>query len=406
MRSLKKSSSTRYTTCMKSGIFSTGYKHPDHIVYGFLIVWFILNLVQARFSDLLDDEAYYWMYSRTLDWGYFDHPPMIALLIKLGYGLTANELGVRLIFVFMTGATIYMMWTLVPRNMDNARMFILVVPAVSIMHFNVAGFIATPDPPLAFFATLMLVVYKKYLEHDTLKYAFFLALIATAMLYTKYHAALFIAFMILANPTLFRRKSFYFMGFLVLIFYIPHILWQVQNDFPTLRYHLVGRSNEFKIKQIFEYAGNQVLVTGPITGILLLLVSIRHKPHQIFDKTLKYIVIGFFAFFFFSAFKGHVEPHWTAPAITSLLILSIPILTKVPFHKKWILAGFWITLPVVLLLRFYLMVEFVDLPVQTSQRFHNNEIWAAQVREKSGGRPVVFRNSYPRVTDGDLHRLF
>jgi hypothetical protein len=23
----------------------------------------------------LDDEAYYWVYSKFLDWGYFDHPP-------------------------------------------------------------------------------------------------------------------------------------------------------------------------------------------------------------------------------------------------------------------------------------------------------------------------------------------
>ena len=60
--------------------------------------WIILGLIQSRFTELLDDEAYYWVYSKFLDWGYFDHPPMVALLIKLGYSIFQNELGVRLLF--------------------------------------------------------------------------------------------------------------------------------------------------------------------------------------------------------------------------------------------------------------------------------------------------------------------
>ncbi|QJB40690.1 hypothetical protein HF324_23770 [Chitinophaga oryzae] len=41
----------------------------------FLLTWVVLGLLQACFSELWDDEAYYWVYSRHMDWGYFDHPP-------------------------------------------------------------------------------------------------------------------------------------------------------------------------------------------------------------------------------------------------------------------------------------------------------------------------------------------
>ena len=61
----------------------------------FLIVWGIINLVQARFTPLNNDEAYYWMYSKYLAWGYFDHPPMIALMIRIGYLFIHNELGLE-----------------------------------------------------------------------------------------------------------------------------------------------------------------------------------------------------------------------------------------------------------------------------------------------------------------------
>ena len=71
----------------------------------FYVNWLILNLFQATTTGLLDDEAYYWVYSRFPDWGYFDHPPMVALLIKAGYTIFANPLGVRLFIVLTLSPT-------------------------------------------------------------------------------------------------------------------------------------------------------------------------------------------------------------------------------------------------------------------------------------------------------------
>ena len=42
----------------------------------------VLNLLQAHFTELIFDEAYYWHYAQNMAWGYFDHPPMVALMIK------------------------------------------------------------------------------------------------------------------------------------------------------------------------------------------------------------------------------------------------------------------------------------------------------------------------------------
>ena len=64
-------------------------QHPSTWFY---CCWLLVNLVQAAGTELLHDEAYYWVYSHYPDWGYFDHPPMIALLIKAGYAIFPNEL--------------------------------------------------------------------------------------------------------------------------------------------------------------------------------------------------------------------------------------------------------------------------------------------------------------------------
>jgi hypothetical protein len=47
-------------------------------------LWFIVAILQAAFTDIFHDEAYYWLWSKHLAWGYFDHPPMIAWIIRIG----------------------------------------------------------------------------------------------------------------------------------------------------------------------------------------------------------------------------------------------------------------------------------------------------------------------------------
>jgi len=61
-----------------------------------------LRLVAAAFTPLTFDEAYYWMWSKHLAGGYYDHPPMVAFVIRLGT-MTAGdtELGVRLASILL-----------------------------------------------------------------------------------------------------------------------------------------------------------------------------------------------------------------------------------------------------------------------------------------------------------------
>src|ERR1700744_4141124 len=82
----------------------------DKIIFYFLLFWTILNAIQAYTMELQADEAYYWMYSRYLDWGYFDHPPMVALFIRLGDSLMHNEFGLRMLTVFASSVSIYLLW--------------------------------------------------------------------------------------------------------------------------------------------------------------------------------------------------------------------------------------------------------------------------------------------------------
>ena len=53
-------------------------------------VWLIilalvgLRLIAGAVTPITFDEAYYWMWSKHLAGGYYDHPPMVAVVIRLG----------------------------------------------------------------------------------------------------------------------------------------------------------------------------------------------------------------------------------------------------------------------------------------------------------------------------------
>ena len=61
-----------------------------------------LRLVAAAFTPITFDEAYYWMWSKSLAGGYYDHPPMVAYVIRAGTMIAGDtELGVRLVSILL-----------------------------------------------------------------------------------------------------------------------------------------------------------------------------------------------------------------------------------------------------------------------------------------------------------------
>ena len=260
-----------------------------HIWY-FLAGLLVLNLLQAYFTEITEDEAYYWMYSRYLDWGYFDHPPMIALLIRAGYAIFQNELGVRLLPTLMGTGTIYLIYLLAGRP-ENVRLFMLLIFSIILMHFRLAGYLAIQDIPMLFFTALFFLIYRYYIEEDRFIWVILLALAITAMFYSKYHSSLVVFFTVLGNLKVLSRRSFWLIAVLTVILYLPHVFWQIDHDFITFRYQLIGRNDPEVIKQFYDFFLNQIVVTGPLVGVLLIYLSFTSKTEGSFERVMKFNLI-------------------------------------------------------------------------------------------------------------------
>ena len=361
--------------------------------YLFFGAWLVINLFQACATELFDDEAYYWVYSERPAWGYFDHPPMIAMMIKAGYSIFNSEFGVRLVVVLANAATIFLISKLINNRSD--KLFYAI--ALSVVVGHIGGIIAVPDVPLLFFVTLFFLVYKRFLNKMSWLNCLMLGVSIALMLYTKYHGVLVVIFTLLSNPKLFTKYGTYVAGIISLILFAPHLYWQYVNGFPSVQFHLFERNAAaYHIEYTSEYLLAQLALAGPFVGWLLIWSAMRYKTQSAVEKALKYTLAGFYVFFLISTFRGRVEANWTLPAFVALIVLGHQYLRDKPQAAKWVYRTLPLSLLLMLLMRIYMMTDIDRMTKIGKGEFHHNMEWTKTISEKANGRPVVFVDSYQR----------
>jgi 4-amino-4-deoxy-L-arabinose transferase-like glycosyltransferase len=109
-----------------------------------------LRLVCAALTPLTFDEAYYWTWSKHLAGGYYDHPPMVAVVIRLSTMIAGDtEFGVRLVSVLLALPMSFAVYRTMVLLFDSARAAASAVVFLNLMLMVAAGtVIVTPDAPL------------------------------------------------------------------------------------------------------------------------------------------------------------------------------------------------------------------------------------------------------------------
>lgn len=360
----------------------------------FYASWLLLGLLQAAFTELQDDEAYYWVYARFLDWGYFDHPPLTALLIRAGGLLFGGELGVRILPLILNTATIAISESLLqPRNRN-----LFYAVCLSMAAIQITGSWAVPDVPLLFFTAVFFWCYRRFIRNMSAAHTLLLGLAAALLMYTKYHGVLILFFTLLSNPALFRRPQTYMAGLLALLLFGPHLWWQFRHSWISFRYHLFESNvNPYKISYTTDYILGQLLIAGPLAGPILLASTFWYKSRNELERALKFTGIGILVFFLLSTFKGKVEANWTAPVMIPMLVLTHHHLLHKQGMRRWLYRLLPLTVILVLAVRLIMIVDLVPAKAVV-QRFHAWKGWPEQLEKKTAGSYLVFHNSYQRAS--------
>lgn len=318
---------------------------------------------------------------------------MIAILIKAGYAIFQNELGVRLFSIILTTSSLF----ITERLIANKNPLLFYAICVSLALPQIGGMIAAPDAPLMFFVACFFLAYKKFINNRSIANTLLLGVLISLMFYTKYHALLVVLFTAFSNVKLFKYYQSYLACLFALILFIPHIYWQHDNGYPSIIFHLFERSApDYNVWYTAEYIIGQLLLAGPLTGWLLMFAAFLYKPISPVERALKFCMIGFYLFFLISTFRGKAEANWTIPAFIGLIVLSHQYLLTHFELRQLLYKSVPVTFAIVMAARLVMMAELAPAWWIFKDEFHRNKQFAQQVRTRAKDRPTIFIDTYQK----------
>src|SRR5450755_5080420 len=236
-----------------------------------------LRLVAAAWTPITFDEAYYWMWSKHLAGGYYDHPPGVALVIRLGTLIAGDtELGVRLFSILLALAMSFAVYRTASILFGGMRVAATAAILLNVTLMAAVGtLIVTPDAPLLVASSFVLFFLAKLLEAG--RGAWWLAVGAAVgvALLSKYTALFFgpaILIWLVTVPKL-RRWLIspwpYLGGLVSLAVFSPVILWNTDHQWVSF-IKQIGRARieDFRPAFIGELIPTQIAFAPPLVFIL------------------------------------------------------------------------------------------------------------------------------------------
>ncbi len=339
-----------------------------------------LTFIQQIGLNLTPDEAYYWDWSRSLAWGYYSKPPLVAWLIHLStLKLGHSEYAVRVPAALCHTLFLAFIYYLGQRLFDRKVGLWAAVAAAASPISAVYSFVMTIDPPLfAFWAAALCLAWQASESRkitDFLK----LGLVVGLGLLTKQTMVAFLPLYFAwlaafpAKRDLLREKRLYLAPLLALLLFLPNLYWNMQHGWITFKHTSTHFQEETfnwtgPLKFLLEQAG---VITPVIFGLILLVFYTYLKR----PKLRKNEKLGFL--FFFSAIPlalvlplallRKVNANWPHPFYASAFVLTSALILrgrwpegKGAFWRKIFFLG--------VVFGMFLMVTTYQLP-RTPQKF-------------------------------------
>lgn len=312
-----------------------------HQLYWLVVLATLVRCIVAVSTELGNDEVYYLTYAHHLQWNYFDHPPMVALLIRLTTFnlLLTNEFFVRLGPILLTAVNTFLVFRITAKLKNKeagllAALLFTASPYCSI----IAGTFILPDSPQLFFYILAVKLLldictetnaQKAQHIKLLLFGFISGLCIMSKVHGVFLWAGFGGYIIFHKRDLLKRSSLYFAAMITAAVVSPILLWNIQNHFVTYNFHsnrVIAESGFHLDSFIRELLGG-ILYNNPLNYLLYILTGITFLNNKKLLKTttvklllwlalpLVFLLLGI------SLFRDTL-PHWSGPAYISCIILA------------------------------------------------------------------------------------
>ena len=262
------------------------------------LFFFLLIFIGSRQYGFYGDELYYFACSKHLDSGYVDHPPMVALLTLISTWLFGETMAGLRFLSGLAGAITVLLSAQIAKSLGGGK-FSQALAALSICFapaFLALSSFFSMNPVDIMLCTLFIVLFLKVVEAPSpIKWIVLGVLLGIGLL-NKYTFlvlgfSLLVSLLTTKQRSLLRSPWIYISGIIGLLMFLPHILWQIRYDWPTLEF--MRNATEHKNLSLSPVAFfSQILIgLNPFTlplwlsGVLYLLSSKGMKKYQFLGWT-------------------------------------------------------------------------------------------------------------------------
>ncbi len=299
-----------------------------------IVISCMIRIILASFTELGNDEVYYWTYSQHLQWNYFDHPPMVALWIRI---FTANlllekyELFVRLGSIVSCAISTLIIFIIGKKlHSEKAGWLMACLYNTSLYASILAGVFILPDSPqMLFWCFCLLLLTNLSINCKSWRTWLLFGLCAGLCILSKVHGVFI--WIGLFSFIIFKKRQWLKLPQLYCAFLIsagiasPILFWNIANHFATYQFHSERVTiNKFYINYksfCTEFFG-EILYNNPINIVAIVAALFWFKRKKINNQALtlfSFIALPFIILLLSIALFRDTLPHWSGPAYVTLI---------------------------------------------------------------------------------------
>jgi len=288
--------------------------------------------------DLYPDEAQYWLWSLTPDWGYFSKPPLIAWVIRVTtLVLGDDEAGIRVASPLFHFGTALMIFHIALRLYDARVASWSAIAYATLPGVSASSLLISTDVPLLFCWAVALYGFLRARETDGWRWWIAVGAAAGLGLLAKYAMAYWLLsallFLLVVKDERRHVPRFLAAAALALAIYAPNFYWNLAHDFVSYRHTEANADiNGLMLHPgaFLEFLGSQFGVFGPVFFSTLLATVVLHR-RVLADRRAQLLAVfalPTLGMMIAVSLLSRAHPNWSAPAYISATILVVAFLIE------------------------------------------------------------------------------
>lgn len=315
----------------------------EFIIGAIALFHFLVQVFTNGHFGMFRDEYYYIECANNLAWGYVDHPPLSLAILKVWMVLFGDSVQSIRVLPAICGALYVFITAKITKELGGkglAQIMAALAIGMATGLYGISGFFSMNVFDILIWALLFYVSIKAIKTENQKLWLLFGLLIGLGLLnkisILYFGLGFVVAVLLSPHRKIFLSKYLWLGGLLAAIIFLPHVLWQIANGWPTLEFMSNAKQYKNADFTFLDFLSAQILEMGPVNfifwtaGLLYLLFAKSVRQHRLWG--IFYIVV--FAFLI----TQNGKPYYLYPAYFCLFAaggIAVESLLR-NYNKRWL----------------------------------------------------------------------